>query len=249
MNIRNAMLAAACLALSGAYALPAIAGPFEDANAAERRDDYAIAIPLYRSLAEKGNVAAIKRLAFFYEIGVGFQRDWLEAAKWYSKATELDDQDAASSLGFIARNWQTMTRGPMDSTIYELVEKAAKKGYPAAQFSLGILNYPITMGTWIYGAGKENLREALIWYRRAAEQGDPDSEVALGIAYAEGLGVPQDFVEAHKWYNLGASRSTKYEDIRASINERRDALALKMTTEQVAEAQKLARDWKPKSER
>ena len=47
------------------------AGPMEDAEAADRKDDYATAIPIYRSLAEKGNVSAQKRLGFFYEIGVG----------------------------------------------------------------------------------------------------------------------------------------------------------------------------------
>jgi hypothetical protein len=43
---------------------PALAGPLEDANAAERRDDYATAIPIYRSLAEKGVVAAYNRLGY-----------------------------------------------------------------------------------------------------------------------------------------------------------------------------------------
>ena len=234
------------LVFVGYAVAPAIAGPFEDADAAERRDDYATAIPLYRSLAEKGNTEAMKRLGYFYELGVGFKRDWLEAAKWYSKAAELGHQGAAASLGGIGRHWELMTRGPMNPIIYELVEKAAKKGYPVAQFSLGLMNYRV--GDSLFDPSKGNLREALMWYRRAADQGDVDSEVCLGIAYAEGLGVPQDYVEAHKWFNLASSHST-YSDISVSINERRDALANKMTTAQVAEAQKLARDWKPKPER
>jgi TPR repeat protein len=45
------------------------AGPYEDADAAERRDDHATAISIYRSLAATGNVAAMKRLGYFYEIG------------------------------------------------------------------------------------------------------------------------------------------------------------------------------------
>jgi hypothetical protein len=47
------------------FAAPAVAGPYEDADAAERRDDYATAIPIYLSLAEKGHVGAQKRLGFF----------------------------------------------------------------------------------------------------------------------------------------------------------------------------------------
>ena len=59
-----------------------------------------------------------------------------------------------------------------------------------------------------------------------------------------GRGVPQDHVEAHKWYGLAASRSApgKEQDM---IAEDRDAIAAKTTPEQLAEAQKRAREWKP----
>ena len=58
-------------------------------------------------------------------------------------------------------------------------------------------------------------------------------------------GVPQDYVQAHKWLNLAASRTTpgKLEDVRLA----RDKLAEKMTALQVAEAQRLAREWRPKT--
>jgi hypothetical protein len=47
---------------------PALGGPFEDADLAERRDDFATAIPIYRSLAAKGVVEADKRLGKFYMV-------------------------------------------------------------------------------------------------------------------------------------------------------------------------------------
>lgn len=228
------------------------AGPYEDADAAERRDDYATAIPIYRWLADKGHVGAQKRLGFFDEIGWGVKQDWLEAAKWYSNAVEAGDEDAGASLGFIGRNWRVLNRTKnMNPTIYELVENAANKGNAVAQFSLGVMNYPLgfdhpPLGNPWFDESEGNLHEALIWYRRAAEQGEVGSQVALGIAYARGIGVPQDYIEAHKWYNIAAPRS-KYADIRTSIMERRDALALRMTIAQLAEAQRLAREWKPSS--
>jgi uncharacterized protein len=221
----------------------AIAGPLEDAQAAEKRDDKATAIPIYRSLAEKGDVGAQKRLGFFYEIGWGVERDWLEAAKWLSKALEAGDEAAAGRLGFIGRNWRFMHAGSQPPPIvFELIEKAAKKGNDTAQFSLGAMNYPI--GDLSFDETKGNLHEALIWYRRAAEQGDIDSQIALALAYADGIGVPQDYIEAHKWYNLAASR-VQYADMRNDFIERRDALARMMTPAQIAKAQKLAREWKP----
>jgi hypothetical protein len=87
-------------------------------------------------------------------------------------------------------------------------------GSAVAQFSLGVINFPI--GDKTFDESKGNLFEALIWYRRGADQGDVDSQVSLGLAYADGLGVPQDFVEAHKWYNLAASH-VKYGDMRADL--------------------------------
>jgi len=235
--------AIAVIVVASSFAVSATASPLEDARAAERRDDCATAVSIYRTLAEKGVAEAYSRLGYFSEIGYCAKRDWLQAAKWYGTAIEAGDQAAAGSLGHIGRNWQFMYRNvPMDPIIYELIEQAAKKGSAVAQFSLGVMNYPI--GDQSFDPSKGNLGEALIWYRRAADQSDVDAMVAMGMAYASGIGVPQDFVEAHKWYNAAAPR-TKYGDIRNDIMKRRDDLSLKMTTVQMSDAQKLARDWKP----
>ena len=80
--------------------------------------------------------------------------------------------------------------------------------------------------------------------RLAAEQGDADAQHNLGFMYYNGEGVPQDYVQAHKWINLAASRTTlDAGDYRSA----RDAVAEKMTASQVAEAQRLAREWQPKT--
>jgi len=62
----------------------------------------------------------------------------------------------------------------------------------------------------------------------------------LGTMYQTGYGVPQDYVKAHMWFNLSATQGWK-----TAVIARAD-LEQKMTREQIAEAQKLARDWKPK---
>jgi TPR repeat protein len=59
----------------------------------------------------------------------------------------------------------------------------------------------------------------------------------------KGEGVPQDFVIAHSWINLAASRAADNAGARA--RSLRDLLAKEMTKEQIAEAQNLARQWKP----
>lgn len=71
------------------------------------------------------------------------------------------------------------------------------------------------------------------------------AEFNLGVMYAEGQGVPQDYVQAHMWVNLAASGATG--DDQRKFAAGRDLLAGKMTAEQIAEAQRLAREWRPKT--
>jgi TPR repeat protein len=85
---------------------------------------------------------------------------------------------------------------------------------------------------------------AAVWYRRAADQGQPNAQILLGLAYADGQGVPQDYVSAYMWLNLAAAKLEPGQT-RNSVVEARDSIARKMTAEQIAEAQKSARDWKP----
>ena len=62
--------------------------------------------------------------------------------------------------------------------------------------------------------------------------------------YDKGEGVPQDCVQAHKWYNLSASQHPASEEVKRKIAViLRDNLAAQMTQAQVAEAQRLAREW------
>ena len=62
--------------------------------------------------------------------------------------------------------------------------------------------------------------------------------------YAKGQGVTQDYVLAHMWLNLSASNSSGEDQKKMAIA--RDAVAAKMAPAQIAEAQRLAREWKPK---
>ena len=111
--------------------------------------------------------------------------------------------------------------------------KAADQGYAEAQSNLGLS----------YGTGKgvpQDYAEAVKWYRRAADQGYAKAQVNLGVMYGTGQGVPQDYVQAHLWSNLAGVGGDKI------AAENRDSIAAKMTPAQIAEAQKLAREWKPR---
>jgi len=86
----------------------------------------------------------------------------------------------------------------------------------------------------------QDFEVAVEWYRKAADQGIANAQINLCFMYEKGQGVTQDYVQAHMWYNLAAERGLKLG------KEYRDRLAKKMTPEQIAEARRLAREWKPK---
>ncbi len=114
----------------------------------------------------------------------------------------------------------------------------AEQGNAAAQYNLGQM--------YIYGRGvPEDYAEAAKWYRKAAEQGHANAQYNLGVMYDNGQGVPQDYVQAHMWYNLAAAGITPGGS-RDIVVEHRDAVAKQMTPAQIVEAQRLARQWKPK---
>ena len=85
------------------------------------------------------------------------------------------------------------------------------------------------------------------WSRFAAEQGYTKAQHYLGLLYAAGRGIPKNFVQAHKWFNLTASRfpASKAKE-RDDAVKNRDLIASKMTPAQIAKAQRLAREWRPK---
>jgi TPR repeat protein len=81
---------------------------------------------------------------------------------------------------------------------------------------------------------------ALRPFRLAAEQGNADAQFSLGALYRLGQGVPRDYVKAHLWFNLAAAQGFE------GAAKARDAAAEHMTSAQIAEAQRLAREWRPK---
>jgi len=113
------------------------------------------------------------------------------------------------------------------------LRKAAEQGDSDAQTNLGSL--------YLLGEGlPQDYTEALKWLRTAADQGHPFAQTKLGIMYEDGHGVPQDSVQAHMWFSLAAAQGSEL------AGAFRDDLTKHMTPVQIDEAQRLAREWKPK---
>jgi TPR repeat protein len=121
--------------------------------------------------------------------------------------------------------------------------KAAEQGHVAAQTNLGVM-YDNGQGV------PQDYAAAMSWWRKAAEQGHASAQYNLALMYLKGHGVPQDYVQAHLWLDLAASRYLANEQAsRDRAINARDFVAARMTPAQIAEAQKLASEWKPKPER
>lgn len=117
-----------------------------------------------------------------------------------------------------------------------LLQIAAEQGSPTAQTYLGYM-YQNGLGV------PRNYFAAAGWLQLAAEQGAPTAQFLLGLLFDKGYGVPQDWVQAEVWLNLAASQANGRErDYWARI---RDAVAQKLTLDQLAESQQRAFAWVP----
>jgi TPR repeat protein len=115
----------------------------------------------------------------------------------------------------------------------------AERGDAHAQTNLGVM----------YNKGQGVTRDdivAAMWYRKAARQGNAQAQFNLGGLLARGDGVQQDFVRSHMWFNLAAAAyPASATEERNKAVKNRDLVATNMTPAQIAEAERLARKWKP----
>jgi len=137
----------------------ATAGPFEDAVANYRRGDYATALRLWHSLAEKGDADAQFQLGVMYESGQGVPPNDADAIKWYRKAAEQDDAVAQFNLSVMYAKGGSPNHAEA-ALWYRL---AADYGLAGAQFNLGMM--------YVEGQGvpKDDV-QALMWLDLAASQ-------------------------------------------------------------------------------
>ena len=110
----------------------------------------------------------------------------------------------------------------------------AEQGDARAQFYLGLL--------YENGDGvPRDYEKAREWYEESSAQGEANAQFYLGLLSAFGQGGPLDLSQAHMWYSLAAGNG----HVGATVY--RNDLAKQMTPAQIAEAQKRAREWKPKT--
>jgi TPR repeat protein len=189
------------------------------------------AVKWYRKAAEQKDAKTESNLGECYEKGQGVAKDEAEAVKWYRNAAEQNLAYAQFNLGVCYANGQGVAKNEAEKVKW--YRKAAEQNFADAQFNLGVC--------YANGQGEaKDAAEAVKWYRKAAEQDHAPAQFNLGACYANGQGVPKDYLQAYKWMNLALAQGEEYADRYLPDIER------KMTPEQIAEAQRLTREFKPR---
>lgn len=181
------------------------------------------AFKFYLKAAEQGYAPAQFNTGNMYSAGRGIGQDYFEANLWYKQAADNGLAEAQFNLGLAYEAGQGVKKDEAQAARW--YKQAADQGYPRAQYNLGIL---LEDGR---GVAKDAAAAAVL-YRAAAEQGFAPAQVNYGLILSEGRpGVARDPVQALAWL----SRAVK----NGSSPEARDALAGKLTPEQVAAANRL----------
>jgi TPR repeat protein len=184
-----------------------------------------------KKLAENGNPIAQYNLGCCYVNGDGVPQDLAEAAKWFRLAADQGIAEAEYRLGLWLLHQSVMPPGVAAMGADRLEKEAELKA------------------------------EAAKWFRLAADQGYAPAQFQLGEYYEHGcvsrtsdkrLGfsyndgrVTRNLVEAYKWYNLASAQGYVDGIIQRPATTYRDAVATEMTPDQIAEAEKLTREFKP----
>jgi TPR repeat protein len=167
-----------------------------------------------------------------FEDGIAAYRDgdYATALRLLRPRAEKGESEAQRILGHMYFWGQGVTQDYAAAMGW--YRRAAEQGNTDAQFDVAERYYG--------GHGVPQDRAAAAsWFRRGAEQGDGLCRFRLALMYEEGVGVPQDYALAHMWLNLAAASEWRL------AAQARDRVARRMTPAQIAEAQKLAREWKP----
>ena len=192
------------------------------------------AVKWVRKAAEQGHIVAQIELGDMYRTGEGVvPQDGSMAVAWYQRAAN-QTEDKIYSHRAAYQIAEMYHRG--EGVIQDFAEaeswwqQLAERGDAWSQYALGVM-YD-NGERWPMGDA-----EAVVWYRRSADQGFVRAQYILGVKYDKGEGVTQDYMQAHMWFNLASSKGHE------QAREARNFVQSRMTPAQVAEAQRMAREW------
>lgn len=206
----------------------------ESVELALRGDSHIVEQVLPR--AQAGDPEAQHDLGLRYAGGRGVPQDNQRATEWYRAAAEQGYGPAQGSLG-LAYYWGKGVE--LDhAKAAEWLRRAAEQNMAGSGYMLGLMHRS--------GEGvPKDYAKAAYWLQQAAELGNHYAQQMLAYHYRDGLGVAQNKVAAYKWIDLAIPK-LKPSPARDTWIKMREQLGGTMTAEEVAQAERLARDWRPR---
>jgi TPR repeat protein len=236
------------VATVAAFGPAASADSLRDGTLAFSDNDYGTALPLLQPLSDDGNPIAgcmVKVMLDRSQGRVAYDANAMAttclAAASGQRAAQLD----------LAGNYRTgLILAKDEAKAFMLYQLAADQGSPVAQKVLGDF----------YAEGIGVTRDLIIacqWWGRAARQGGSEqAERNYGTCYLTGTGVPHSAGRALAWWLIAKSNEKADQDglpgwvfqSEGDADRRSNTLMQRLPADQVAEAQAIARAWRPKPE-
>ncbi len=201
-------------------------------NAEHEKPDYAGAFALLKQSADAGYLPAILDLAGVYLEGSrdgSVKKDRQQAFQLYSRAAQQGSAEAQYYCAFI------LLQEKKTHEALPYLRSAAQSGLPDAQYRLGrillqqgnaealplirmaatsqrasvVAQAAYTMGI-IFQEGKlgveSSMPQAIEWYQRSADAGDPRAQLLIGLMYIMGENLPQDEKKGQALLRLSAGQ-------------------------------------------
>lgn len=182
-----------------------------------------------RKAAKAGNAEAQFRLGVMYGNGDGVGLDYEQARAWFEKAIVQGHENATITLAWMYANGTGV--GVNEERARELYLHAARKGSAKAQYVVA------TMYRFAQYGLKKDMEQAVQWYVKAADQGMPTAQFALGKLLMEGKGVMQDDAAALQWLSLAhVNGSKRAEDYIKHLIKRMDPAEVQAVRERMTGA-------------
>ncbi len=187
--------------------------------------DYDLAFELFSVAAEQGQREALTNLSVMYASGFGVDVDEAQSVRLLEQARRARGLTLSTLLEQVGFPYDArLAEQDWSLPLSPANEQAARGGDPVALY--------LTALRYLNGAGvRQDIPVGVERMQRAADLGMGTAQFMLGLMYAHGRNLPQDYGHAYVWTSRAALAAVP------GAAEVRDALAAEMGAAQLRQAQ------------
>ncbi len=183
-----------------------------------------------RLAAAKGDPSAQFQVGTRLAQGKGNPQDFRLAAEWFKRSAQQGFAQSQYRLGTLFERGLGVKKDTARAQAW--YRRAADQGNLKSMHNMAVLSANPTKGR------APDYATAAQWFTKAADRGLSDSQFNLAVLYENGLGVQKNLQRAYKYFALAA----KSGDVESS--RRRDAVIALLEVEDLAQAEKLVKNFK-----